>query len=369
MPTIDHSVETPVSRSVRARQLESIFDVPVQEKCRLQWRGELPIDEIQWNIGLIVGPSGCGKSSILRHVFGETAPLAWIGASVIDDFATDLSIEQISTACQSVGFNTIPAWLRPFSVLSNGERFRVEVARRMLETNKTETIAIDEFTSVVDRQVAQIASHAVQKFVRKEGRRLVAASCHYDVIDWLQPDWVLEPATMNFTRRLLQRRPAIDIEISRVDYSAWRLFSPYHYMSSALHRAARCFVIFVDGKPANFAGVLHRPISRGEGTSIYGVSRSVTLPDYQGIGLNSVMNETLGAAFLATNRRLHLYPASPVLIRQYDRSEKWALVKKPTYSNITSASSTTGAMGGRPCAVFRYAGEPMEKTAAMRLLA
>jgi hypothetical protein len=31
----------------------------------------------------------------------------------------------------------------------------------------TEKLATDEFTAVVDRQVAQIASHTVQKFVRK----------------------------------------------------------------------------------------------------------------------------------------------------------------------------------------------------------
>ena len=40
---------------------------------------------------------------------------------------------------------------------------------------------MDEFTSVVDRQVAQIGAHAIQKYVRKHGRQFVAVSCHYDI--------------------------------------------------------------------------------------------------------------------------------------------------------------------------------------------
>jgi hypothetical protein len=119
---------------------------------------------------------------------------------VIDDFAGTLSMEQVSSACQAVGFNTIPAWLRPFYVLSNGERFRVELARRLLELS--DPIVVDEFTSVVDRQVAQIGAHAVQKYVRRNKRKFVAVSCHYDIVDWLQPDWIFEPATMHFARKV-----------------------------------------------------------------------------------------------------------------------------------------------------------------------
>jgi ABC-type ATPase with predicted acetyltransferase domain len=59
----------------------------------------------------------------------------------------------------------------------------------------TDMVVIDEFTSVVDRQVAQVASHTVQKAVRRTpGRQFVAVTCHYDVTDWLQPDWVYDVA-------------------------------------------------------------------------------------------------------------------------------------------------------------------------------
>ena len=132
MPRVDIVVRSEVSRSPRARQLEAMFDVPATETSELTWKGDLPLDERDWNVGLIVGPSGCGKSTILKDAFGNPKPLKWKGASVIDDFAPALSMKDISAVCQAVGFNTVPAWLRPFAVLSNGERFRVDLARRLL---------------------------------------------------------------------------------------------------------------------------------------------------------------------------------------------------------------------------------------------
>src|SRR5438445_11854853 len=129
MSSIDVVVRSEVSNSVRVRQVSAMFDVPPQEKCELRWKGAFPIDAADWNVGLIVGPSGSGKSTIARHVFGEAADLAWGAKSVIDDFASSISVETISEVCQAVGFNTIPAWLRPHAVLSNGEKFRVDLAR------------------------------------------------------------------------------------------------------------------------------------------------------------------------------------------------------------------------------------------------
>jgi len=186
---------------------------------------------------------------------------------VIDDFAKRFSIEAVTNACQAVGFNTIPAWMRPFRVLSNGERFRVELARRILEL--PDPIVVDEFTSVVDRQVAQIGAHAVQKYLRKNKRQFAAISCHYDIVDWLQPDWMFEPATMTFARRSLRQRPSVDVTISRVPYFAWSLFAPFHYLTSELHRAARCFCLFVGDRP----GVVWRDASQATsaGTRHHGI--------------------------------------------------------------------------------------------------
>jgi hypothetical protein len=225
---------------------------------------------------------------------------------------------------------------------------------------------IDEFTSVVDRQVAKIGAHAVQKYVRKHGRQFVGVSCHYDVEEWLQPDWMFEPAMMAFTWGSdHQRRPPISVEISPVPYGVWSLFAPYHYLTAELNKAARCWCLFVDGQPAAFAGILHRPTRHKFGQNIKGVSRLVTLPDWQGLGLAFVLADYLGGVYTGGGFRLRTYPAHPALIHAFDRSPIWRLAQKPSRQNPNKGSTLAGhdesgarawRQGERPCAVFEYVG-------------
>lgn len=366
MPGIDFIVSSPIVNSPRVKQLASIFDVPLADKSEIRFNGSLPIEDFAWNVGLIVGPSGCGKSSILSKAFTIPTPFEWGAPSVIDDFPPELSIQSISEVCQNVGFNTIPAWMRPHSVLSNGEKFRVEMARRLLSA--ADPIVMDEFTSVVDRQVAQIGCHAVQKYVRRNKLKFVAASCHFDILDWLQPDWIFEPSTMSFSRRLLRPRPTLEVEIRRVGYEYWKIFAPFHYLTAELNRSAQCFVLFIGGQPTSFSGMLHFP--HPSVRDIKRCSRLVTLPDWQGLGLAMILTEKLGAAYKAVGNRMRTYPAHPSLIRSFNKSNQWALMKKPgEYSPRRGNTSEVDGFGGRPCAVFQYKGEAMEVETARRLLA
>jgi GNAT superfamily N-acetyltransferase len=374
MPEIDITVTSPISNSARAAQVSSMFDVPPTERATLNWHGQLPIEQQPWQIGLIVGPSGSGKTTILNRIFGAPLSFEWPGASVIDDFDRRHSVETVARICQAVGFNTIPAWLRPYAVLSNGERFRVDLARRLLEGDDHGTpsnafdgkpaVVCDEFTSVVDRQVAKIGAHAVQKFIRRDAsRRFVAATCHYDLEDWLQPDWIFDPATMDFRWRSLQRRPPLDCEIHRVDHRAWSAFARFHYLTADLPPASRCYRLSVSGIPAAFAAVVYRPHAKSK--NIYGMSRLVTLPDFQGLGLAFVLADRVASAYRAAARRYHAYPAHPMLIRSFDRSPVWDLVSPPGRPsrrnvNISSAPDMAGGFGGRPNAVFAYCGPAME---------
>src|SRR6267142_67259 len=265
--------EVEIDSTIRTELLSSMFEVPAKTKLSVSLSGDLPLDDRPWNIGLIVGPSGSGKTLLLNNLFGGSELLEWHHKSVIDDFAADHSMEDIARVCQSVGFNTIPSYLRPYSVLSNGERFRVEVARRLL--SPINPICVDEFTSVVDRQVAQFGCHAIQKYIRgSEYKRFIAASCHYDIIPWLQPDWILEPGNpCRFTWRSLQPRPPITVAVSRVKHEVWNLFKDFHYMSADLNRAARCYGLFVEssqldsGLATEYSDVYLRSSSDGSGSN------------------------------------------------------------------------------------------------------
>ena len=293
-----------IIRTPRVRQLEGMFDVPPAKRSEMQWEAELPLEEQDWQIGLIVGPSGCGKSTLARELFPDAhqAVFEWPEEkSIVDAFPQAMGIKEVVGLLSSVGFSSPPSWLRPFHVLSNGEQFRVGIARALAE--RPELAVIDEFTSVVDRTVARIGSAAIAKTIRRVGndgtrRRLVAISCHYDIIDWLDPDWIYDPASDEFRWRCLLRReredereealsirqgttqatskfasrnqqidsqsalssrqslfarPEITLEIASVHHQAWQLFKQHHYLNTKLNPAAKCFVAFVkmreEGKP------------------------------------------------------------------------------------------------------------------------
>ena len=362
MPSIDLVVESKIERTPRVMQLEGMFDVPPTEQSKLEWHGDLPIEDGAWHVGLIVGPSGSGKTLIARQLFAEHyhVPLSWQKGAVVDDFDSVFSMEDISKVCQAVGFNTIPAWMRPHKVLSNGEQFRADLARRLLECDSP--IVVDEFSSVIDRQVAKIASHAVQKYVRKHDQQFVAVSCHYDIIEWLQPDWIFEPATMKFTRRSLRRRPKVEVVIAPVSYEFWKIFAPYHYLTRSLNKSARCFALWADGQLASFQATLYRPHPRSR--NIIGGSRSVTLPDWQGLGLAMVHADQVGAAYKACGFRFIVPPAHPSFIRAFDQSPNWALRKRPgryvQSSRVHSRTKAKDSNKGRACATFEYCGPALD---------
>lgn len=153
-----------------------------------------------FKIGVIVGSSGSGKSTLLKE-FGEIKTPKWdSNKAIVSHFDNpDIAINKLT----AVGLNTIPSWNRPYHVLSTGEKFRADLAR-IIESN----VVIDEFTSVVDRNVAKAASVAISRYVNKNGiENVVIATCHKDIIDWLEPDWVIntdkgEMYDGNFTNAL-----------------------------------------------------------------------------------------------------------------------------------------------------------------------
>src|SRR5262249_47852713 len=115
----------------------------------------------------------------------------------------------------------------------------------------------DEFTSVVDRQVARIASAAIARAIRKQHipARLVVVSCHSDILEWLEPDWVVEMATRTLSRGCLRREP-IELRIIPAKHRAWNLFAKHHYLSGALSRAASVYVAAWNDTPVALCAVV-----------------------------------------------------------------------------------------------------------------
>ena len=275
-----------------------------------------------WNIGLIVGPSGAGKTTVAKALFGHFEPFDWGERPLIDDFPRSVPAQEACALLTSVGLGSPPSWLRPFQTLSTGEQFRATVARALAEPD--ELAVIDEFTSTVDRQVAQISSHATQKAVRRQGRQLVAISCHFDLEAWLQPDWVYRPDTGDFQRRHLQRHPSLDLEITALSHSAWPPFSRHHYLSGYLHGAARCYGAFLGEECVAFNSVI--PFPHPQRKNIRMGHRLVVLPDYQGLGIGLAFDNWLGEYLNERGYRYHKTISHPALIHAYARSPRWELM-------------------------------------------
>ena len=353
-------LRTAIHKSGRVLQMSGIFDLPPATESKVRWTVDLPIEDCGWNIGLIVGPSGAGKSTVARELFGPAMidKFDWpADRSVLDAFPGGMGIREICELLSSVGLSSPPAWLRPFRVLSTGEQFRVFCARAMAE--RPELAVIDEFSSTVDRTVAQVCSAAVANTVRRGGRKLVAVTCHYDVLDWLQPDWVYEPAGSRFQWRSLQRRPPIKLDIMRVDGRAvWPLFEQHHYLSGALSTASYCFLGTIDGRPAVFGAVLHFPHATSPGWREH---RFVVLPDFQGIGIGNRFSEYLASLFAATGKPYRGLTSHPAFIRHRLRSPLWNCYRRPTFSSRQGVTSSQYNIArslatARWVAGFRYVG-------------
>lgn len=354
---------TKIKRSVRVRQVEGMFDLPKKAKQSRRW--ELNLDlPATWQIGLIVGPSGSGKSTLAREWFGDALVTGWAwpeDAAIVDAFPEAMPIAEITALLSSVGFSSPPGWVKPYHVLSNGERFRVDLARALAE--RPDLAVLDEFTSVVDRTVAEVGSHAAQKAIRASGRRLVAVTCHYDVADWLQPDWVLDMLTGEIARRSLRRRPEVAVVIRRVEWNRWPAFREHHYLSHQHHKATTCFIAEVDGRPAAWCSVIHRMGKE----SHFATHRLVTLPDFQGIGLGHALHEFVAGMFVCRGKGYFLTSSHPAMIAHCARSAKWRYGSRSmSVPYLAYKGRWTPSSAGRMTTNFKYIG-PALPAEALRL--
>ncbi len=364
------TVRTPVVLTPRVAQVRGLFDLPEEKTSEQTWEVRLPLEERTWSLGLITGPSGCGKSTIARHFWPGPIGRAFdwpADHAVVDAFPEALSIRDTTALLSSVGFASPPAWLRPFRVLSTGQQFRVLLARHLagaIVEPGCRPIVLDEYTSVVDRTVARIGSAALARTVRDRGLQLVAVTCHEDVLDWLQPDWVYRPAEACFQWRVVQPRPVIDLRLCRTTRHAWPLFAPHHYLSGALAPSAVCFLLTWAERPVGFSAWL--PFV-GAGPAARREHRTVVLPDFQGVGIGSRLSDILASLWRGLGFRALSTTTHPALIHSRCRSGRWRLNRPPSLARgrdrVGLKHATTRLTAG-----FEYIGSPLPREQALALL-
>ena len=288
---------------------------------------ELPTD----GIVLIVGTSGSGKSTILNTLGNRRAQFD-PETTVIENFSTPEQGEELLLAC---GLRTIPAWFRPPATLSNGEYHRFEMARS-LDLGIT---TIDEFTSVVDRDTAKSLAYSVKKYYDRQSseKPLYIASCHRDIVEWLDPDWVYDTDLCVLeNRRLLHRlgRPSLALTIKSTSRDYWPMFSRHHYLDTAISKSAHYYVLLLGNKPIGFHAAIHS--TNRDIHSYWRGHRTVILPEFQGMGIGTAFSDAIAEIYVSRGLRYFSKTAHPSFGEHREKSPLW----RPTSMNRKSRTGS-----------------------------
>lgn len=273
-----------------------------------------------FGLAVIVGASGSGKSTMLK-TFGDPMSPDWHDdLPIAGHFADPVDASERLAAA---GLSSVPDWCKPYQVLSTGQRFRADLARQI----RTGAV-IDEFTSVVDRHVAQAASVALARYVRRSGiRRMVLATVHRDVLEWLEPDIVIDTDRGQWTSGRCLRRPDLVLDIRSCEHSLWSVFAQHHYLSESINRSSHCYMATWNDLLVGFVAAIAYP--SGTVRSAYREHRLVVLPDYQGLGIGPRLSEAVAQHYLDNGKRYFGKTAHPRIGEYRDRSPRW----KPTSKN------------------------------------
>lgn len=330
MQSYELTLKSDVCKSFRCQKAANSLDIDVEKKSVHKFKVNADLDS-DYSVGLIVGASGSGKTTLAKSIFGEDCFKEHLDLSlpVIDQLPKHLSYDECAALLAGVGLTAVPCWIRPAYTLSNGQRARAEAAIAM---SMESDVIIDEWTSVVDRTVAKVMSHCVQKHARRFQRKIILCSCHYDVVDWLNPDWIIDCNKQTYTdrrslRQSFQREERLNFSIREVNSSTWKYFSKYHYLSERLPGGKIfCYGLFDGANQVGFQCYANY-VPRKPGTNfIFHANRTVIHPDYAGLGLGiKLIDQTAKLMSQKKDYRIMAKFSSTPIYRSMKKSPHWKL--------------------------------------------
>lgn len=141
------------------------------------------------DVTAVIGGSGTGKTTLIRK-FLKTDDVSFSIQSndCITKILYDLhpNMDDVFKLLFDVGLSSVPVWKSQFQTLSNGEKLRFEIAYKILQPNPY--VFVDEFTSMLDRQTAKNLCYKLADILKKYNKKFIFASCHYDIMDWIEVD-------------------------------------------------------------------------------------------------------------------------------------------------------------------------------------
>ena len=236
--------------------------------------------------------------------------------------------------------------------------------------------AIDEFTSVVDRDTAKSLALSIRKYYDRRGTTdpLYIASCHRDIVEWLDPDYIYDTdlCVLENRRSLLRlgRQPlGFTLTIRSTGPQYWDMFKKYHYLDTNMSRSGHYYVGLIGDKPVAFHAVLHS--TNRDIHSYWRGHRTVVLPEFQGMGIGTAFSDAIAEFYVSQGFRYFSKTAHPSFGEHRQKSPLWRATSTNLKSRLGSylnkdgttrkmpgyGGTTTARDAGRVCYSHEYIGK------------
>ncbi|HDD42718.1 MAG TPA: ATP-binding cassette domain-containing protein [Nitrososphaeria archaeon] len=324
----------------RTLEVSKAFGIGVDEEKVFPVFRDFELDIEPGDVVYVTGESGSGKSVLLRALARELSRHKEFGGAIaswelevrpgeilVHGVGRDAS--EAMKILSRVGLNEAYLFLRRYRELSEGQKYRYKLAKAFWSGKKT--LIFDEFCSTLDRVTARIVAYLAQKFCRRNGRTLIAATSHEDLAYDLNPDLIVRKSFgpyVEVARLKPSPRPCSILERIRIEsggYQDYKILAPFHYIGRSAGYVRKIFraVAQLDGR-RELAGVIvyshpyldvsarsaaiqglrdlrrilnRRAYAKLIDESFSRISRVIVHPKYRGIGVGTMLvRETLGKA-------------------------------------------------------------------------
>lgn len=191
--TIDRRFNTSVKRTPRVLEIAESFGLGLSDKEFVVY-DNLALEVRPADVVYITGQSGSGKSLLLKDL---SAAMRAAGLKVADLNEVELPDEPViecvgktifeaTDLLAKAGISDAYIYTRRPAELSDGQRYRLKLAK-VMESGADVWIA-DEFGAVLDRATAKAVAFNVAKVARREGKTLMVATTHTDLVGELAPN-------------------------------------------------------------------------------------------------------------------------------------------------------------------------------------
>ncbi len=196
--TVSKKFSTTVERTDRVIEVAESFGLGLDDREFVLFEDfELEINP--GDVVYITGQSGSGKTVLLNQCMAALTKDEQYVSNIDDVELIEVPlVDQVGDTTKQaleilsrVGLNDAYLFIRKPSELSDGQRYRLKLAHLINQPDVSVWVA-DEFGAVLDRVTAKIVAFSLQKHARKEGKTLIVATTHEDLLEELGPSLIVK---------------------------------------------------------------------------------------------------------------------------------------------------------------------------------